>query len=328
MWESTASKVWAVVFWSIRRTLQHRDAESSCLGYNQARAYGAGTKGCPSQGNDMAKSDEINYITKVAEIESVSVTSFKGYLFNKPYSDARCGEYLMDIAQIMRLLPQPPARLLDVGVGSGWTSELFARRGYDVLGLDISPDMIEIAGERVAPNLAFEVCDYESGTVPKGFDVAIIYDALHHADDTAAVIRNIHDALVEGGMLITIEPGAGHSTTADSIEVMRKYGTTEKDMPASLQRSLMNEAGFGKVRQYLRLSQMPLGDIATLDGTLDQVRHNVSLTYESANGMTSIVVATKAPASRLRSVPTAAISASLLKLASAVELQKRHAGDA
>jgi SAM-dependent methyltransferase len=270
----------------------------------------------------MAKPDEINYINKVAEIENVSVDSFRDYLANKPYSDPRCSDYLMDLAQIMHLIPPPPARLLDIGVGSGWTSEFFARRGYEVLGLDISPDMIDLANRRAGPNLSFETCDYESGSVPKGYDIAIIYDALHHAENTAAVLRNVHDALVDGGVLLTIEPGAGHSTTADSIEVMRKFGTTEKDMPASLQRELMRKAGFGTVRQYLRLSQLPMENIGTLSGSLDQVRHNVSLAYESANGMTSIVVAVKSADGESSDVPTAKISGALLQLASAVDRQR------
>jgi len=271
----------------------------------------------------MAKSDEINYINKVAETECIEVSRFKEYLFNKPFSDSRCGDYLMDIAQVMQLLPPPPARLLDVGVGSGWTSELFARRGYTVLGLDISPDMIDLANSRAGTSLSFQVCDYESGSVPGGFDAAVIYDALHHAENTYAVVKNIYDALADGGVLITIEPGKGHSQTADSIDVMRKYGTTEKDMPAELQRELMLTAGFGVVRQYLRLSQLPMDDLSTLPGALDQVRHHTSLAYESATGMTSIVVATKVARIQPAMAPTAAVADSLLKVASLVEAHRQ-----
>jgi SAM-dependent methyltransferase len=135
----------------------------------------------------MAKADEIEYIKQVARTEGVSQEEFRRYLAKKPFSDVRCGEYLMDIAQVMRALPPPPGKLLDVGVGSGWTSELFAIRGYDVLGLDISPDMIELAKQR-SGNLKFLVCDYETGPLPGGFDIAVIYDALHHAEDEFAVL--------------------------------------------------------------------------------------------------------------------------------------------
>ena len=196
----------------------------------------------------MAKEHEIEYIRQVTKIENVPIEQFRQYLANKPFSDLRCGEYLMDVAQIFNLLPPPPAKLLDVGVGSGWTSELFAMRGYEVLGLDISPDMIDLANMR-SGKARFLVCDYETGPIPGGFDVAVIYDALHHAEDELSVLRNVFSALSDDGIIVTIEPGAGHSTTADSLEVMRKYGTTEKDMPFFHQKRLMQEAGFGVVEQ-------------------------------------------------------------------------------
>ena len=242
----------------------------------------------------MAKVNEIEYIEQVARTEGVPLEEFRQYLAKKPFSDVRCGEYLLDIAQIMRVLPPPPAKLLDVGVGSGWTSELFAMRGYDVLGLDISPDMIELATKR-SGNLKFLVCDYETEPIPGDFDIAVIYDALHHAEDEFSVLLNIYNALSEGGILVTIEPGAGHSTTPEAREAIRKYGTTEKDMAFFHQKMLMQKAGFGLVEQYIRLSQLPVENIATLNGALRQVRHGVTLAYGSATGLTSMVVARKAP---------------------------------
>ena len=47
----------------------------------------------------------------------------------------------------MLLLPTPPAKLLDLGCGTGLTSLSFARRGYDVTGQDISETAIQYANE-------------------------------------------------------------------------------------------------------------------------------------------------------------------------------------
>lgn len=243
----------------------------------------------------MAKTDEINYIKEVARVEGVPEEQFRQFLVDKPYSDPNCGMYLMDIAQIFKLLPPPPAKLLDLGAGSGWTSELFAMRGYEVLGLDISPDMVSLASGR-SGKARFAVCDYETGPIPGGFDIAVIYDALHHAEDEASVLQNVFDALSDNGILVTIEPGVGHSKTEESIEVMRKYGTTEKDMPYSHQKILMKKVGFGVVEQYLRLSQIPSEDIASVDGSLRQVRHVLAHGYGAATGLTSVVVARKTKA--------------------------------
>jgi SAM-dependent methyltransferase len=130
----------------------------------------------------MAKANEIAYVEEVARLNNVPLADFERYLLNKPFSDPRCHEYLMDAAQIMSFLPPAPAKLLDVGVGSGWTSELFAKAGYEVTGIDISPDMIALAKLRDC-SARFVVSDYEVGPIAGKFDAAVIYDALHHADD-------------------------------------------------------------------------------------------------------------------------------------------------
>ncbi len=240
----------------------------------------------------MAKINEIEYVRQVARIEGVPEEQFRQYLANKPFSDPRCGVYLIDIAQILNLLPPPPAKLLDLGVGSGWTSELFAMRGYEVLGLDISPDMINLAIMR-SGKARFSVCDYETEPIPNGFDIAVIYDALHHAEDELSVLQNVFNALSDSGILVTIEPGAGHSSTEDSLAVMRKYGTTEKDMPFSHQKDLMKKVGFGVVEQYIRLSQIPVKNIASVDGLIMQLWHAFTHEYSTTRGFTSVILARK-----------------------------------
>jgi SAM-dependent methyltransferase len=240
----------------------------------------------------VAKINEINYIREVASKDRVPLGDFQRYLLHKPFSDPRCYEYLMDVAQILALLPPAPRKLLDVGVGSGWTSELFAKAGYQVLGLDISGDMIELAKQRNC-DAEFMVSDYEVGPIPGKFDVAVIYDALHHADREGLVIKNVFDALSDDGVLVTVEPGAGHSKTANSVQAMEKYGTTEKDMPFHHQRALMMSVGFARVDQYVRISQTPAEDVASMKGRLNYVKHGLVRVYGVLRGVTSVVVARK-----------------------------------
>jgi SAM-dependent methyltransferase len=199
----------------------------------------------------MAKANEIAYIAEVARQNIMPLGDFQTYLLNKPFSDPRCYEYLMDVAQIMSFLPAAPSKVLDVGVGSGWTSEVFSKAGYSVTGIDISADMIDIAKRRNC-SAVFRVADYETAAIDGKFDAAVIYDALHHADDASLVIRNIYNALAPGGVLVTIEPGRGHSTSEYSLEATRQFGTTEQDMPYKLQAQYMKAAGFSQVRQHPR----------------------------------------------------------------------------
>src|SRR5262245_2501977 len=110
----------------------------------------------------MPKHGEIDYVGRLAPEE-------RAHLAGKPFSDPKCGQYLMDVGLILSLLPPPPARLLDLGVGPGWTSLLFGRRGYDVLGQDLAPTMIDVARtnqQRAGiDNVQFIVSDYEALTL-------------------------------------------------------------------------------------------------------------------------------------------------------------------
>ena len=202
----------------------------------------------------------------------------------------------------MTFLPPPPARLLDLGCGSGWTSELFARAGYDVLGVDIAPDMIDIARRRMAATLplSFAVSNYEGALALGEFDAVVIYDALHHAEDERAVVANAFRALSDGGIFISIEPGRGHSTTAPTRDVVAKFGTTEKDMPHEHQAALLLDAGFSDVRQFLRLSQLTLENVASEPGRRAQQAQFQALLDGTQNGLTSVVVGLKGgPAARV-----------------------------
>lgn len=244
----------------------------------------------------MSKINEINYIDNLVKELSLEEKYVENYLLNKPYSDQRRGWYLMDVAQILKHLPQPPARLLDIGVGSGWTSKIFAMSGYQVVGLDIAPSMIKLAKANCAEfsNTEFHVCDYENNIDFGQFDCAVVYDALHHSIEDKKVVKNIYQHLVKGGVFITIEPGRGHSKTADTLDTIRRFGTTEKDMEFSYQNKIMKEAGFSKVMQFYRLCELPVEDINTLFGPHKQLKHFKALDlHVRKEGFTSIVVAVK-----------------------------------
>jgi len=245
----------------------------------------------------MAKRNEIDYIKIVSEVDKVPSAEFKNYLLKKPFSDPLCWQYLIDVGEIMKFLPNPPARILDIGAGSGWTSELYARSGYAVIGVDISPDMIELARLRISEelDLDFKCSDYEEEIRSHlgEFDAVIAYDALHHAEKEHNVIQNVFDCLYPNGIFITMEPGVGHSKTPESIQAMAKYGTTERDMDFEHQKRLMKESGFGTITQFYRISHLPLESVSSLSGIIVQWKHMSLLAHQTSTGYTSLVIAKK-----------------------------------
>jgi ubiquinone/menaquinone biosynthesis C-methylase UbiE len=195
----------------------------------------------------MAKAGEINYLKMVGDPGIA-------HAVNKPFSDVHCGDYLMAIGLIRKLLPPPRARLLDLGCGTGWSSCLYAKMGYDVVGQDIAPDMVHYANVNKqyyqVENVKFVVNDYEELVFKNEFDGAVFFDALHHAIDERLALTKAFAALKPGGVCITREPGHGHAGQESSIEAMEKYGVTEKDMPPDKIMALGREIGFRRTAVY------------------------------------------------------------------------------
>ena len=197
----------------------------------------------------MSKQGEIDYLRNIGP-------SGRAHAFDKPFSDINCGQYLVDLGTVISLMPPPPAKVLDFGVGTGWTSVLFSKRGYDVVGQDIAEEMISLANrnkERYGlEKLHFVTNDYEYLNFRDEFDVAVFYDSLHHAVDEIKAIQSAFDALKPGGMLITVEPGKGHANSQSSLAARANYGVTEKDMPPSLVVTIGKQIGFRDYEVYRR----------------------------------------------------------------------------
>jgi SAM-dependent methyltransferase len=198
----------------------------------------------------MAKQDEVEYFQRIGE-ES------RRRAANKPYAEARCGSYFFDLGMLFSLLPPPPARILDLGVGTGWTSVFLANRGYHVVGQDVSDGGIALANlnksKAGVDNLEFIVSDYEHLTFHQEFDGAVFYDCLHHSEDTHLALTSAYRALKPGGVCVTAEPGTGHAAAAGSAEARERWGVTEKDMPPKTIIELARRVGFRGHDVYVRL---------------------------------------------------------------------------
>jgi 2-polyprenyl-3-methyl-5-hydroxy-6-metoxy-1,4-benzoquinol methylase/glycosyltransferase involved in cell wall biosynthesis len=183
--------------------------------------------------------------------------------------DADTFRHFCDFANVAQALALPPdRRLLDVGCGSGWLSEYFARLGYDVTGLDISPDLVEVARERVARvpygadpetplRCRFLVHDAEGPPLQEQFDAVVCYDSLHHFEDERAVLRGLAAMTTYGGSLFILEgdrPEEGSENEEELVEVMRDFGTLESPFSREYLRALLDEFGFAVVGDYVSVN--------------------------------------------------------------------------
>lgn len=189
------------------------------------------------------KQGEREYFARIGE-------AGRRHAAGKPFSDDNCTHYLINISVFLSLMRPPPARIVEFGCGTGWLSLIFAGQGYDVVGVDISPDAIVIAeqlrAEKQAANASFQVGDYEEVRIDPPADFVIFHDALHHAEDEDAALRAAYAALKPGGMVICVEPGEGHSQSSTSIRAVQEFGVHEKDMPPRKIIYHARKAGFSR----------------------------------------------------------------------------------
>lgn len=123
---------------------------------------------------------------------------------------------------MQRLLPVPPARVADLGCGTGSLSVLLAERGHHVTGVDLSPKMIALAEKKArAAGVAVEFCigDAADPRLPAGsFDVVLSRHVFWALADPGAAFRRWLRLLNAEGRVVMIEgrwsTGAGFTSTA------------------------------------------------------------------------------------------------------------------
>jgi ubiquinone/menaquinone biosynthesis C-methylase UbiE len=239
------------------------------------------------------KIEGLDYKRGAAEYPRKLAATDRHHLLTKPFYnlahkhsrwqgdglDADTHRHFCDFANLAVALALPPgARVLDVGCGSGWLCEFFARFGYDVTGIDISPDLIDMARERLGKvpcgadhetglSYRFLVHDIEAAPLDETFDAIICYDALHHFEDEHAVLKSLAAMLEYGGQLFVLEgeqPPEGSTTEEELRGVMREYETLESPFTRDYLLSLIKQNGFAVVGDYLSVNG--LFDRSTIDG--------------------------------------------------------------
>jgi len=136
---------------------------------------------------------------------------------NGPYE--RVTNTLTDLHELVieRADPKPGERVLDAATGTGAVAILIAKRGADVVGMDLAPVLIDTARERAAEEGVTvqwdvgdaEAMDYEDAS----FDVVVSTCGVMFAPDHAAVAHELARVTKPGGRLVlacwTPEGGLG-----------------------------------------------------------------------------------------------------------------------
>jgi SAM-dependent methyltransferase len=107
------------------------------------------------------------------------------------------------------------ALVVDLGCGTGLLARKLIDAGYDVLGIDISGEMIELARSRT-PEAEFRVGSLFEVDLPRCAAVTAVSEVLNYLFDAenenlglGRLFRRVHEALVPGGVFVFDVLGPG-----------------------------------------------------------------------------------------------------------------------
>lgn len=193
--------------------------------------------------------------------------------------------YTLVARQLAAHLPQPPARVADVGGGAGQQSLPLARGGYEVTVLDSSPTMLQ-AGERARASEGEDVrrrvrlVEGEGGRAAEilgreSFDAVLCHGVLMYLEDSRPMIEALAAIARPGGLISVLAKNASALAMRPALE--GRYGdalaalkadrdlgrlgiATRGDMVEGLS-ALLEEAGIRITRWYgVRVFTDHLGD--------------------------------------------------------------------
>ena len=140
------------------------------------------------------------------------------YAATKPPRLMRSDNFMYgQILKQMRPYLRPGAKVLDLGCHTGGLSLYMARRGCEVLGLDLARNAVAMAAQGAEAygfgNASFQAMDFiTEWEQPDAFDFVLCSCVIEHIPDDAQFVRKIAMALKPGGKLLMMAPSV-HSTT-------------------------------------------------------------------------------------------------------------------
>ena len=128
-------------------------------------------------------------------------------------AETQAGYYDNPRAALLDLFPAAPARLLDVGCGSGATAALAKERWphLETIGLEIVPEAAERAAARLDRVItgSAETIDLVAAGI-SGVDGVILADVLEHLVDPWHFLERLHDVLAPDAMIVASIPNVAN----------------------------------------------------------------------------------------------------------------------
>lgn len=143
-------------------------------------------------------------------------------------------------------LPEPPARIADLGCGTGTLSVLLAEAGYEVDGLDFSSRMVELA-QRKADGIAgarfLQANAFDPPLAQASYDVVLCRHVLWAMPNPAVALTRWLRLLTPDGRLILVE---GRWSDGSGLSAEQTVGLVESTGRAASLVRLTDPAYWGR----------------------------------------------------------------------------------
>jgi SAM-dependent methyltransferase len=97
-------------------------------------------------------------------------------------------------------------RALDIGCGAGRRTIELASHFDEVVGVDLSAPLVELArSRRSAPNVRYEVADLSAFDDADGFDLVFSANTLHHVDPLEPALEHLRGLVRPGGTAVLLD---------------------------------------------------------------------------------------------------------------------------
>ncbi|MGJ8632883.1 MAG: ArsR/SmtB family transcription factor [Luteolibacter sp.] len=154
----------------------------------------------------------------------------------------------------------------DLGAGEGTLSQLLSQRAEKVIAVDLSPKMVDFAQKLATTNgihnLEFRIGDIEQPPIEKEtIDLAILSQALHHAENPQRAIDAAFQILRPGGRIIILDLLQHNFTEARELYADRWLGFSESHLATMLKKS-----GFSSIETIIADKEAAAPKFQTLLG--------------------------------------------------------------
>jgi ubiquinone/menaquinone biosynthesis C-methylase UbiE len=178
-----------------------------------------------------------------------------------------------DLERIARAVgAQPTESVLDLACGAGVVTARLAQDAGDVVGVDLTPEMLRRAQALCAtlPNVRLELADI--GALPfedARFDAAVCRLVLHHCDDPGRVLDEMLRVVRPGGRVVV-----GDILTTEDPVAARRHNRLERlrdpshvrMLPADEHRRLLRERGASIEAEESWTQERRLGEWLAITG--------------------------------------------------------------